>query len=668
MRTRNLLRFAPALLPLLAPLSCGPEAPAPNAGNVKPVASAKPSATVQEVALTPVEAPEGLAVTVRVKSPRAASAAVLQLVPEAKDFKLDAILKEMATDDALASLLDVDQPVDIAFIERMRVNNPNAYDDGQYVGFAIGIRDDADFGALNGKFKLVGGADGVQYVVREGKDGQWFHACAVAAAMGPSKRRLVCGDDHERKHLDLLLPWLVRGAPNRVVADDVRVDLFASAYKKKYANDLRDGRDDAASGVAGGIKTEHAELDRVLRRAAKAVVAESFGLVDDFDHGGLSVNFGAMGPELKVDATFAAATSWLTKSLLSGGDVTTPVPALFGKLPIDRAGFAGFVRATPQHDALMQPLQTFTGELVEAAAADFKWAKADKELALQTVRLMFPKAADSLVVYGRGDDKLAAAKPKAAPAKAKGDKPGEKHDGESKLEQLREGLARPTWSLTAIERPVDQSIELSKSWAALATKPALAGVIKQVSEETVDLKVTTKLMPAKELKALPKGSFGQTYDITATVFAKAKDKKRGKERGKIHFVVEEMLVPDGGRVWAAMGTNLAQGELSRRVLDGIAGKGTTASSLPGYAAFTAGTPSFGMMIRLGEFVREMLPPKGTEKAEEILGQLPDKGNSVLSIRSSATRAGAGGTAQIVVQLPRDLFAGFSLWSKIEKSY
>jgi hypothetical protein len=667
MRTRNLLRFAPALLPLLAPLSCGPEAPVPNAGNVKPAASAKPSATVQEVALTPVEAPEGLAVTAHFKSPRAASAAVLQLVPEANDFKLDALLHEMASDDALASLLDVDQPVDVAFVERPRVNNPNAYDDGQYVGFAIGIRDDADFGALTGKFKLVGGADGVQYVVREGKEGQWFHACAVAAAMGPSKRRLVCGDDHERRHLDILLPWLVRGAPNHVGADDVRVELFASAYKKKYANDLRDGRDDAASGVAGGIKTDHAEVDRVLRRAAKAVVAESFGLVDDFDRGGLSVNFGPLGPEVKVDATFASATSWLTKALLAGGDVTTPVPALFGKLPIDRAGFAGFMRATPQHDALMQPLQTFAGELVEAAAADFKWAKGDKELALATVRLMFPKAADSVVVYGRGDDKpaVAGAKAKAAPAKAKGDKAP--HDDESKLEQMREGLARPTWSLSAIDRPLDQSIELSKSWSAFAAKPTIPGVIKQLSKDAVDFKVTPKAMPAKELKDLPKGSFGQTYDVTATVFV-VKDKKRGKERGKVHFVVQELIVPDGQHVWSAIGNNLAQGELSRRVLDGIAGKGTTASSLPGFAAFTAGTPSFGMMIRLGEFVREVLPPKGTQQAEEVLGQLPDKGNSVLSIRSSATRAGAGGTAQVVMLLPRDLFAGFSLWSKLEKSY
>ncbi len=668
MRIRNLLRFAPALLTglcALAPLSCGPEAPTPNAGNVKPVASAKPSASVQEVALTPIEAPAGLAITFRVKSPRAASAAALQLVPEAKDFEINHLLRDMAGDEALASLLDPDQPMDGAFLEHPRVNSPNNYDDGQYVGFAVGIRDDADFGVLTGKFKLVGGSDGVQYVVREGKEGQWFHACAVAAAMGPSKRRLVCGDDHERKHLDALLPWLVRGAPNRVVADDVRVEINAAVYKKKFENEVRDGRDDAASGVAGAIKTGHAELDRVLRRAAKAVVGESFAFVDDLDRGGLSVNFAPQGPELKLDATFTGSTSWLTKSLLSGRDVTTPVPALFGKLPIDRAGFAGFVRATPGHDALMQPWQTFAGELVEAAAADFKWAKGDKDLALQTVRLLFPKAADSFVAYGRGDDKPAPAKPKASPAKGKNDKSGDAKDDASKLDQLREGLARPTWSLAAIERPVDQSVELSKSWAALAAKPALAGLVKQLSDDEVELKVTPKAMPAKALKDLPKGSFGQTYDVTATVFKKTTDKKGAKERGKIHFVVEELLVPDGQRVWTAMGTNLAAGELSRRVQDALAGRGTTASSLPGFAAFTAGTPAFGMMIRLGDFVREILPPKGDAKAEEMLGQLPDKGNSVLTVRTSATGAGAGGTAQIVVQLPRDVFSAFSLLMKSE---
>lgn len=660
MRTRKLHLLLPILVPLAAPLACGPEAPQPLTP-VKPAASAQPSAS-QEVALTPVEAPEGLALTVRLKSPRAISAAVMALVPEARDFELGRMLRDSLNDEALAALVDVDQPADMALVERPKIRNPNNYDSGDYFGTAFAIRDDADFGVLQGKFKLVGGASGVQYVVREGKDGQWFHACAVASALGAAKRRLVCVEDRERKHLDTVLPWLVRGAPLKAYPEDVHVDLFAAPLKKKFENDLRDGRDEAASGAAGAIKTDHPEIDRVLRRAAKGSIGELFSLVDDFDKGSLGVTFAAAGPQLTLDGSFNGATSWITKGLLSGAEITTPVPAVFGKLPVDRASFIAFTRATSQHDALVQPLQTFLGELVEAASADFKWPKADKELALQTVRLMFPKAADTFAVHGRGDDKAVKPAPKG---KAEAKKPEPSGD-EKFLANLRDGLARSTWSMAATDRPFDQSVELSKSWGALLTKPALASTVKLLSEDKVDFKATAKPIAAKDLKDLPKGTVGQLYDVTATVYD-VKDKKRGKERGKIRFSVEELVIPDGARVWSASGMNLEKGELVRRAQDALAGKGTTASALPGYAALVAGSPSWGVALRIGEFVRMVAPAHDAAKTEELLGKLPEKGASVLTARSTATRQGAGGAAQISLQLPREIFAAAFLLTKGEPS-
>jgi hypothetical protein len=660
----------PLLVPMAAPLACGPEAP-PPVTPVKPVVSAQPSASAQE-ALTPVEAPEGLTLAIRLKSAKSVSTAVTSLIPEARELELGRMLESSIRDEKLASLVDVDQPVDMALVSRPIVKNPNNYDRGDYFGASFAIRDDADFGVLQGSFKLVGGASGVQYVVREGKEGQWFHACAVAAALGPAKRRLVCVEEHERKHLDIVLPWLVRGAPLKTIAEDVRVDLYAAPLKKKFENDLRDGKDEAASGAAGAIKTDHAELDRVLRRAAKAAIGEGFLAIDDFDHGSLGVSFAAGGPVVTLEGNFLGATSWFTKGLLSGGEITTPVPAVFGKLPAARASFAVFSRATSQHDALMQPIQTFLGELVEAASADFKWPKADKELALQTVRLMFPKAADTFVVHGRGDDKPV----KAAPApKAKGPDKGAANEkkpappsmdsDEKFLHNLREGLTRPTWSLAATDRPLDQSVELSKSWGALLTKPALASTVKLLSEDSVDFKATVKALPAKELKDLPKGSVGHAYEVTATIFH-VKDKKRGKERGKIHFTVEELLVPENGRVWDATGMNLEKGELLRRVQDALAGKGTTVSSLPGYAALIAGTPSWGVAFRIGEAVRMVAPAQDAANVEELLGKLPEKGNSVLTVRSSATKQGAGGVAQITIAIPREVFAAAILLGKPER--
>jgi hypothetical protein len=660
MRARtSLLRLLPVLLlPLAAPLACGGGGPEPQTATTKPVASVTTVASVQEVALTPIEAPEGLAVAIRMKSPSAVSSSVLQLVPAWKDFELGRMLRDLLDDEALVALVDPDKPMDMALVERPRVNNPNAYDRGEWFGFAMALRDDADFGGLQGRFKLVGGANGVQYLVREGKEGQWFHACAVAPSLGASKRRLVCAEEHERRHLDGLLPWLTRGAPTKAYADDVHVELFAAPFKKKFENDLRDGRDEAESGVAGMIKTDHPEIDRVLKKAAKGFVGEAFAFVDDVDRGSLGVVFGPKGPELRVDATVSGATSWISKSLLAGADVTTPVPAAFGKLPVDRAGIAAFVRATPQTDALMQPIQTFTGELVEAAAVDFKWSKADRDLALATVRLMFPKATDAFVVSGRGDARAAAqTKPtaKAAPKKGKVDV-DEDRDDLGTFEQLREGIERPTWSMAVLDRPIEPSVELTKSWVALLAKPAIANAVKLLSDGMLDLKVTTKPMPAKELKDFPKGTFGQTVAIDVTLF-KVKDKKRGKERGKVRVVTEELLVPEGNHVWTAAGYNLAPGELVRRVQDALAGKGATVSTLPAFAAVTTGTPAWGAILRIGEFARQIAPSGETQKTEEILASLPDKGDGAIAARSSATRAGSGGTAQLFVMLPRDLFAG-----------
>ena len=665
MRARHLYRFAPALLPLIAPLSCGPGAPSPAAANAQPVASAKPAP--KEVVPSPVEAPEGLALTAQVKSPRATSEALSKLIPGTRELELGRLLKDFTDDEALASLIDVDKPMDVAFLVRPTVNSPNHYDDGAYIGTAFALRDDADFGALSGKFDLVAGAEGTQYLVRAGRDGQWFQACAVAAALGPAKRRLVCSDDHERKHLDLLLPWLSRGAPNRPSADDVHVEVYAAPLKKKFDSDLRDGRDEIASGAAGSIKTDHSEIDRVLRRGAKAAIGEAFALVDDLDRGGLAVNFGAAGPELRIDASFIGQTSWIARALLAGADVTTPVPALFGRLPTERAALVGFVRATPQHDLLAQPLQSFTGELVEAAAADFKWPKGDRELALQAVRLLFPKSADTFVAFGRGDDVVAATAKGNAPApKATPAKKGQEHEADERqarrVHQLKEGLARPTWSLAAVERPLADEVDRTKLLASFATKPALAATLKALGEDSTDVRITARALPAKELKELPKGSFGELYDVTATVYH-MKDKKRGKELEKIHFTAEQLLVPDGAFTWTASGNNLAPGELVRRVQDAMAQRGAVASSMAGFAALTAGTPAFGLVIRFGALLREVTPPYHLRRIEGELAQTPDKGDSSITVRSSATRAGAGGKAELVVQLPRDLFAAVANFAK-----
>ncbi len=633
--------FRSSVVLAFAVAACSPEAPKPVApipANTEPKKSAP--AIVED--RSPVEEPNNIVARAHAQSLRSIVKSVRGYLPaSAPALDPRTIVHELG-DGTLDRIVDVDKPADIAVVlpEQGQSGKPPM----PIAALAFGVEDGLDIAAaVKESYDVEVRPGGIQALVTRGMK---TSRCVVAPALGPAKHRLVCALEGDPM---VLAPWLARGVtrapePNFPLHAEVEV----ARIRKMFASDLEKGRIVMRGEVANEIKTGFAEIDRVFKTWAKAAVDEAFDLLDDLDRVTLDVALPAEGAQPTLSMAFGATKSWLARMMLAGGDTPGAASKVLGKMPGDSAWLAGFSRATPQSDALAQPLQTALKDLVDAAASEFKWPGKDRDAALEVVKTLFPAAADTTFVSGyAGKVELPANTP---PARGIG-KP------------LAQAFLSKTFSVSTVERDTKASIALGKALAAWAVKPSFAQTYRTLTGERMTVKVAVKPITAK---GLPKGSFGQHFDLdlgvveqSETTEAKGGKKAKPKEASVAKLGFDSIIVPEGtSRSWVGFSQNLGDGELWKKLQGAMSGTtNAPLSSIPGYEFATSGTPTGGALMTVDATVKSF-DTKGA-KANELLSKLPDGGHSALSWRITPSKPPKS-TTEVAAFIPRDLISGIFL--------
>ncbi len=618
---------------LLAP-GCGPETPTP----VTPVASVssqKPIAAQVVEDRSPVEQPPGIVASLHLSSPKAIAKAWKSWVPgktAGSDLDPRMIVPAMLSARATDRIVDIDKPIDVA----VQIGGEGSKKPRPNVVVAFGIEDDIDFAtALKDTYRIEVVSGGIRRLVPTAPAAR-NESCVIVPALGPAKRRLVCSvtSEHDIHSTDVLGPWLARGVTSRPEGAPVHGELDVAALRKVFANDWQKAHDIGRSEIAAEMKVGHAELDKVIKKYAKVAVDDVFDFLEELDGISADAQLGDAGPLVSFSGVFSDKKAWLTRAFLLGSDIASKVPDSFGKLPAAGVWLAAFRRGSPQADALGVPYQSMLLEVIEAMAVDFKWAKKDKDLALEIVRLMFMKSADMSLVAGD--------KGKVAAKDSTDDVP-------YSLRDILPALHRKSWAVGLIETDGKPVVELYTKLSDFLGRPVFPELVRELSKDHISVKVK---VDAKAPKGLPKGAFARSLAFDLGTFDGTGKKAKVKPVTKFDWSL--LVVPEGTHTWTAGASNLSLLELFGSLsgaMDGTAAP--KVATLGGFDVATKGTPSGGGILMMDVPLRSL---DKQQKVEEVLTKLPDGGKGPLAWRSTAQAKGPKSTSELTVQIPRDLIA------------
>jgi hypothetical protein len=347
---------------------------------------------------------------------------------------------------------------------------------------------------------------------------------------------------------------------------------------------------------------------------------------------------------------------------LAHADGAGAAPKTLAAMPGEGVWFAGFAHAGPSSDALVQPWQQAALQLVEAAAIDFAWPAKDKANALEIVRLLFPHVVDSVGVMGTPKG------PTVVTSEA---------DLWGDAKEVARFLKKSAFTISEADRDAKPSLDLAAAIAAFASKPGFAAMLKGLTNDKLSIKVTTKPITSK---SLPKGSFGEAYELQLFDLRKKSDpvevvapgqpppppppptvKKPTTEKPKDTLLGKltacNFVIPDGPRTWVGWSKNEPSEDALARLLSAVKGNSplTLAQGSPaGYAFMTAQNASSASIFTLEGFARSLVPDP--DDLAQFLSKLPDGGSAPLGTRTTATKVGSGGTAELAALLPRDVVA------------
>ena len=666
-------RLAVLLVPLVLDVAlgaCAGNSGAPKPGPISaiPVQPKSTSSGATTEDRTPVDAPEGLTVQLHVAAPKTIVRALKGYFPGfASQLDARVLAAQVIGAPVLAQLLDIDMPVDAAVLLQ-----PGQGTDGLHLAYAFGIEEGVDpVARLKGAFKLEPRAGGVMRLVpaHEAKWddpdlGNFRGECWITPALGPAKHRLVCSPESITSgDVALLAPWLSRGVTRREAeTSTAKLEVDVASLRKVFEEDLRHAHDEIASDSSSWVKSGRSETDKVMGRLAKAAIEEAFDLAGDLDALTLETTLSPDGMKASVRSTFGRSVSWTARAALANADGIGKAPKALGALPSEGAWYAAFANASPASDALVQPIQNALLQLAEAAAIDDAWPNKDKDAALELVRLLFPRAADTVAVAGES-------KAQATTGEAKVAEMTELPSATARLGNRR------SWSLGIVQRDAKPSIDLAKAIAALVTKPSFASTVKKLMHDRAAIKIGVKPLTDKQL---PKGAFGQTYDCSISMLetyaptvvvveapggstSKPPPKPKAKpaapkEKSVVHFRIDDVIAFDGGRTFVAWSQNEGSDALIARLVDAI--KGTSKdpwSQRDGFAAFADTSAASGALIAIDGLAH--LVATNPVRANTWLADLPDGGRGTFSLTTTSTKAGAGGTSTTSSYLSRDALLG-----------
>lgn len=357
-------------------------------------------------------------------------------------------------------------------------------------------------------------------------------SCSLAASVGQTSSRLVCGD--EAQHVDELLPYLTRTLPNlppspQDLSAEVRLLPFEQRYGATAQQMLRMG----ASVLPSQFHLGEPRFDRALTNAVYGVVDEGVALLEDLDR--LSIGLSARPEEATGSLTvqFRGDKSWVARTLSDNGKRAAPVSPIFFRLPKKSTTASFSVGSSPERYAAIRANLSalLDGFLVHEGV------KATERQAL--VGLLSDKyASDAPVVSANGRYDA-----KARAAIVGGESKGEAARG------LSEQLASSGWQILGVEEPAEKWAEMLKQAVSAYNDP---GLKKQLERGFAALDFDTALPDAK-LVTSPKGLPQGSLELKISFYPDSKAGQKPKAGSGVDYFV--FLVPDGNQSWAALGAD-----------------------------------------------------------------------------------------------------------------
>jgi hypothetical protein len=499
---------------LTLPLACGPAAPASKTpGDPGGLGG---SAVVAEGAapdLSPVAAPSDLFLVGRLKNPAATMDVASSWAKLPMDWRRELTKAEPGVDQ----VLHWDAPVEVA-----AALDPSGRGDvpQPFAVVSVGLR------GLQPALDMVRrGGESVRQV-RAGvyRVGRGSPSCAMAASVGTAPARLVCGDREE--DVDALLPYVTRGLPTENLGNaDVRIEVRAEPWRKRYAAELRQAKTLATPFVLRKMSLDDARFDRPLADAVHALTDEALAVVEDIDILRLdaTINKGRGTAEASFFAKFRGSNSWVVSSLAETSARASTAPDAFFRLPKDATAASYTVGADPKR---AEPIRRNLAELLDGFLAH---AKVPKRLRDQTVALLDESwTTQSGSVYARGEIPVAARKSEKS--------------SDLQREQMRTGLG---WHIAAVDEPLKKYKTYFDRIVKLYGDRELRKLVEK--EAHIKPKEWPKVR-ARGGKGLPAGSVVYELTVPGEMFMDYPDGGGPAKPGKPLAAVL-ILMPDGDRTW-----------------------------------------------------------------------------------------------------------------------
>ncbi|AUX40420.1 hypothetical protein SOCE26_018210 [Sorangium cellulosum] len=425
------MKRAALLLPIALLAACA-GAPAPERGPAAPLAAAARPAGVEPAVVAaqpagaqPVAAPAGLSSVLRIADPQRTWADVMQRLPGTPFGMLlssagprgPEIMLEGSLGPALASLVDLNKPIDVALFGTTGAR--------PVVSLAV---PEKEVPRLHDGFALKEHR-GLLRVERAREAKPDAEAPPTACAFEPGERRggarLLCAED--AKDLEAAAPYLVKVVGREPIAADVQFEILGSTIREgvKDDPDADDEDDDSHAGRLGQ------EIGDALLR--------------DLDSVSIDLTLGRAAIEVGLGMRFASRSSPFMAALAPAVPADAAPPPAFLRLPGDAAialytQGASRAELTPLREALFRAIRD------DMVADGYDGPRLDRLLE----RLGGLVLTGGPLVLGAGGDRAAAQKALVAYQDSKGAQGGKDAAARAQKAARR---ALQGWILVAVEEP-----------------------------------------------------------------------------------------------------------------------------------------------------------------------------------------------------------------------
>lgn len=631
----SLCRSCCAAFVVMALSACGSSAPPPKAPT--------PAATVQagpgpEPApdLSPVAAPADLVVVGRLKKP----SAVLDTVIRWAKLPIEWRRELAAAEPAISELVEFDAPIDLALSLDPKARSLDAQ---PFFVVSIGLRSvqqSLEVARRQGENveRVMPG------VYRVGKS----DACLVAASVGPSAARLVCGD--RPQDVEALLPYVTRGLPKEDLgAADLHIEMRAEALRRRFGRQIGLVKPMARMLALRELGIDDRRFDDALADAVSGIIDELVALLQDVDRATLEVTLRADSESANAALTFdfRGASSWTVQALKDSSTRASGPSELFFRLPKD-ANVASW--SPPPNPKRYDPIRKTLAQMADGLLTHEKVSQRVRDQLTHLVEDTLTTAAPS--VYAQGEVSPA---PQVSPA------PGTVGSAPFGAEAQREGMRRTIgWYVVGIDAKSDvykrYFDELSRVYNDAQLRKMLETRLHLKAKQLFSLKTRATKAPI---------AGGTVYELTlpGDIFESgvpapaSKPEKGGKldkggkpdkggtlEKGRPLPIVL-VVVPDGARTW--LGLSADETLLTQKLASAKKGDAQeTLASREGLAALRSARAVSGGFLTVASFTDSLRSPltsavmdaNGVGKALEAM---PNRGRTPMPYVVSVT--GDGGT-------------------------